>query len=243
MKPALFPLMRIGILAFSYLYATSEIANAQVTPDGTVNTQVNPSGSVSEINGGETRGDNLFHSFQEFSVRTGNEAFFDNAAAIKNIFSRVTGGNVSNIDASSEFGLDGTVSITILEPDAIQGTAELPINVVQPQETTEQTCAVNQETGKTNGLTIKGKGGVPPAPDLPLTANNIMINGNDVTSEVERQEELTPSATNPIMIDGKEIIPARGVVKTKDGGVILTAYPTSGESSRVPAGSANCARS
>jgi len=60
MKPALLPLMRIGILAFSYLYATSEIANAQVTPDGTVNTQVNQSGSVSEINGGETREKRIF---------------------------------------------------------------------------------------------------------------------------------------------------------------------------------------
>jgi filamentous hemagglutinin family protein len=98
MKPALLPLMRLGILAFGYLYATSEITNAQVTPDNTVNTQVNQTDNVSEITGGETRGNNLFHSFQEFSVRTGNEAFFNNAAAIKNIFSRVTGGNVSKID-------------------------------------------------------------------------------------------------------------------------------------------------
>ncbi|MDJ0593061.1 MAG: filamentous hemagglutinin N-terminal domain-containing protein [Pleurocapsa sp. MO_226.B13] len=73
-------------------------ALAQVTSDGTVNTQVNQNGNVAEITGGETRGGNLFHSFQDFSVPTGNEAFFDNANNISNIFSRVTGGNVSNID-------------------------------------------------------------------------------------------------------------------------------------------------
>ena len=71
---------------------------AQVTPDNTVNTQVNQNGNVSEITGGETRGENLFHSFGDFSVQTGNEAFFNNATDVGNIFSRVTGGNVSNIN-------------------------------------------------------------------------------------------------------------------------------------------------
>jgi len=616
MKPALFPLMRIGILAFGYLYATSEITNAQVTPDNTVNTQVNQTDNVSEITGGETRGTNLFHSFQEFSVRTGNQAFFNNANAIKNIFSRVTGGNVSNIDglirangsaslflinpagiifgegarldiggsfygssadsilfedgefsatdldnppvltinapiglgfrdnpedianssvandgnglevatgnnitllggnisfsetfegaegnaggidltttnltlanegeiiastngigiggnikitandtlsinngnilsvvaekgegnaggieintndlninnrgaistgiqgrgnggkieiiatdniavnkgfigsaisstaignsgeieiktpnlffsngavlntqsigqgnagninvsadsitldknssilasntpvadfqanlaggnidlniddrlilrddstisaeaasnasggnididagfviafpgsnndiiasaeqgkggninitaesvfgieerplndltndinASSESSLDGTVSITILEPDPIRGTAQLPINVIEPQQTTEQTCSVNQETGKANGLTVKGKGGVPPAPDLPLDSQAIMFNGQDVTTQTNQAQypEIKPIPTSK-----GDIIPAQGVVVTKDGRVILTAYRTD-SNSRVPQASANCGK-
>ena len=88
-------------LACSYLVITSlqlRPASAQVTSDGTVNTQVNQNGNVAEITGGKTRGNNLFHSFQEFSINTGNEAFFDNASDISNIFSRVTGGNISNID-------------------------------------------------------------------------------------------------------------------------------------------------
>ena len=84
------------ITCSSFLIST--VANAQVIPDGTVNTQVNQTGNVSEIIGGETRGSNLFHSFQEFSVDIGNEAFFNNIDTIENIFSRVTGGNVSNID-------------------------------------------------------------------------------------------------------------------------------------------------
>ena len=71
---------------------------AQVTSDGTVNTQVTENGNTAEITGGETRGDNLFHSFQDFSVPTGNEASFLNANDISNIFSRVTGGNISNIN-------------------------------------------------------------------------------------------------------------------------------------------------
>ena len=81
---------------FGCLYASS--TQAQVTSDGTVNTQVTQNGNAVEITGGETRGSNLFHSFQEFSISTNNEAFFNNADNIANIFSRVTGGNISSID-------------------------------------------------------------------------------------------------------------------------------------------------
>ena len=90
---------------------------AQVTTDGTVNTQVNQDGNVSEITGGETRGDNLFHSFQDFSVQTGNEAFFNNADSISNIFSRVTGGNISNIDGLIR--ANGSASLFLINPAGI----------------------------------------------------------------------------------------------------------------------------
>jgi large exoprotein involved in heme utilization and adhesion len=99
MKQVLLPLIRIGIsiFTFAYLHFSSEIANAQVTADDTVDTQVTQTDNVSEIIGGETRGDNLFHSFQEFSVGTGETASFLNPNDIANIISRVTGGNVSSI--------------------------------------------------------------------------------------------------------------------------------------------------
>jgi large exoprotein involved in heme utilization and adhesion len=71
---------------------------AQVTPDGTTSTTVDANGNNFEIDDGDRAGDNLFHSFDEFSVPTNGEAFFNNAADIVNIFSRVTGGNISNID-------------------------------------------------------------------------------------------------------------------------------------------------
>ena len=92
-------------------------AIAQVTPDGTVNTQVNQNGNTAEITGGETRGNNLFHSFQNFSVPTGNEAFFNNAADISNIFSRVTGGNTSNINGAIR--ANGAASLFLINPAGI----------------------------------------------------------------------------------------------------------------------------
>ncbi len=98
MKKAVFFPLQVSLCTLGYLYASVSITQAQVTSDGTVNTVVTPNGNVAEITGGETREGNLFHSFQDFSVSTGNEAFFDNGNDISNIFSRVTGGNISNID-------------------------------------------------------------------------------------------------------------------------------------------------
>jgi filamentous hemagglutinin family protein len=79
----------------------SNLVQAQISPDGTLPTSVNQVNNVFEITGGRQAGSNLFHSFQDFSVPTGSEAFFKNSANatnIVNIINRVTGGSVSNID-------------------------------------------------------------------------------------------------------------------------------------------------
>jgi len=47
---------------------------------------------------GKTVGDNLFHSFSEFSIQTGQTATFSGAEQIHNILGRVTGSSISLVD-------------------------------------------------------------------------------------------------------------------------------------------------
>ncbi len=117
MNKALSVSLQVSLLTAGYLCSTSSKAQAQVTTDGTVNTEVNQNGNVAEITGGETRGGNLFHSFQDFSIGAGNEAFFDNTNDISNILSRVTGGNISNIDGLIR--ANGSASLFLINPAGI----------------------------------------------------------------------------------------------------------------------------
>jgi filamentous hemagglutinin family protein len=73
---------------------------AQIVTDGTVGPKVSLRGGEIEIGAdlGTRRGDNLFHSFEKFGIATGQSATFTGPGAIKNVISRVTGGEVSNID-------------------------------------------------------------------------------------------------------------------------------------------------
>ena len=52
---------------------------AQITTDGTTNTKLNPIENGIRIDDGDRAGGNLFHSFEQFSVLNGSEAFFNNA--------------------------------------------------------------------------------------------------------------------------------------------------------------------
>jgi filamentous hemagglutinin family protein len=117
MKFSMVNLIKICLYSFGFICVSNKISLAQVTSDNTVNTQVNQNGNVVEITGGETKGDNLFHSFQEFSVSTGNEAFFNNASAIANIFSRVTGDLVSQIDGLIK--ANGNANLFLINPAGI----------------------------------------------------------------------------------------------------------------------------
>ena len=92
-------------------------AQAQITPDGTTSTTVNREGNNFAIEQGDRIGDNLFHSFDEFSLPTQGSAVFNNAGDIANIFSRVTGSSISNIDGL--LGANGIANLYLINPNGI----------------------------------------------------------------------------------------------------------------------------
>jgi filamentous hemagglutinin family protein len=90
---------------------------AQIAPDGSVSTTVRQLEKIMKINGGEREGNNLFHSFEEFSVPEGFEAVFENATEIENIFTRITGESVSNIEGILK--TQGGANFFLVNPNGI----------------------------------------------------------------------------------------------------------------------------
>ncbi len=100
------------------------IVSAQIIPDETLGakssvvTPDNIKGLESDrISGGAARGSNLFHSFREFNIGEGRGGYFENPAAIENIFSRVTGSNPSEIFGT--LGVLGNANLFFLNPNGI----------------------------------------------------------------------------------------------------------------------------
>ncbi|MDX2242883.1 MAG: filamentous hemagglutinin N-terminal domain-containing protein [Leptolyngbyaceae cyanobacterium bins.302] len=124
--------LRISILLMLGLLnpGSHQAASAQIIPDQTlaVGERSRVSGSpVLQINGGAVRGSNLFHSFSQFSVSTGQTAFFNNSATITNIISRVTGNTASTIDGTLR--ANGSANLFFINPNGIIFGADARLNL------------------------------------------------------------------------------------------------------------------
>ncbi|WP_348918741.1 filamentous hemagglutinin N-terminal domain-containing protein, partial [Adonisia turfae] len=100
-------------------------AVAQIVPDSTLGNEgslliedVEVRGDLADlVEGGATRGGNLFHSFFEFNVDEGQRVYFANPVGIESILGRVTGENPSNIFGL--LGVDGGADLFLLNPNGI----------------------------------------------------------------------------------------------------------------------------
>ena len=92
-----------------------------ISIDGSTPTQLNTTDSCvgdCDITGGfrDGNGSNLFHSFGRFDIDTGAVVTFEDPG-VNNIFSRVTGSFLSDIDGTLK--VDGTANLFLLNPNGI----------------------------------------------------------------------------------------------------------------------------
>ena len=114
-----------SFVLYYLLCAGSATGQNAIAPDNSlgsessiVNSNVDVNGALADlIQGGAIRDLNLFHSFTEFNVGDGGRVYFANPAGIENIFSRVTGGNISEILGT--LGVDGGANLYFINPAGI----------------------------------------------------------------------------------------------------------------------------
>ncbi|PHM07971.1 two-partner secretion domain-containing protein, partial [Nostoc sp. 'Peltigera malacea cyanobiont' DB3992] len=115
----------LSLCLISTAFSQALPAHAQITPDKTLGAEASQlkqnliiNGALDDkIEGGATRGSNLFHSFSEFNIENGQRVYFANPTGIENILTRVTGGNASNIFGT--LGVAGAANLFLINPNGI----------------------------------------------------------------------------------------------------------------------------
>ena len=160
------------------------------------------------------------------------------ADSIIGIFQReaIADNNSNDIDASSDFGLDGTVSIFTPETNTLEGIRELSTNIIQTEQTTASACGADETNIAENSLIVQGKGGVQQRPNMPLTSDSLLFSGKKISNNSQLAK------VKPINTAKGKIVIARGVKVKPNGDIYLTAHPTGDRSSNANAEYSNCER-
>ncbi|MDY6783854.1 MAG: filamentous hemagglutinin N-terminal domain-containing protein [Cyanobacteriota bacterium] len=202
---------------------------AQLLPDatlGTENSLVTPEVQRLLVEGGATRGTNLFHSFLEFNVGENQRVDFANPATIQNILTRVTGTNVSNILGT--LGVDGGANLFLLNPNGIifGPNAQLDIrgsfvattansilfdNAIEYSATNPQapplltvSVPLGLQYGSNNAGIIRNEGILSVGGNLTLGGGNLDLQGQvwangDVTLQAMDRLRIRDSETQPFI--------------------------------------------
>ncbi len=200
-------------------------ARAQINPDNTLgveSSRVTPNTLINglpadQIDGGAQRGSNLFHSFTQFNVGDGQRVFFANPVDVKNIFTRVTGRQVSNILGT--LGVDGNANLFLMNPNGILFGKNASLNV---NGSFVATTANGIQFGNLGTFSATN----PEVPSSLLTINPRALFFNQINATTSIQNRSTaPAGKDPTGIDvrglrvpdGKSLLLVGGNVSMDNG--------------------------
>ncbi|WP_204103528.1 MULTISPECIES: CHAT domain-containing protein [Spirulina sp. CCY15215] len=192
-----------------------------ITPahDGT-GTTVNLTGNNFTIDGGSRSGDgaNLFHSFEQFGLNSGQIAEFLSNPQIQNIFSRIVGGDPSIINGLIEV-TGGNSNLYLLNPAGIVFGSGASLNV--PGDFTA-TTATGIGFGGNHWFNVSGSNnytdfnGNPAQFAFDLEQPGIIVNAGNLTLNPEQ---------NLTLLGGAVI--NTGTLTTEGGNILISAVPGS----------------
>ncbi|MEM8676424.1 MAG: filamentous hemagglutinin N-terminal domain-containing protein [Cyanobacteria bacterium P01_G01_bin.67] len=132
----------------------------------------------------------------------------------------------SDITASSEFGLQGTVTIERNDVDPSDDLVELPTDVVDATRLVARGCGAGSDnTAAALGeFSITGRGGLPPTPSQ-FNTQTSLLTWETLDSETKIESGQLPEQGNSLEppTPAKQIVEFQGWIINENGEVILTA--------------------
>ncbi|MEA5550751.1 filamentous hemagglutinin N-terminal domain-containing protein [Anabaena cylindrica UHCC 0172] len=131
---------------------------------------------------------------------------------------RLQGTAKSDITASSQFGLNGDVSINVLSIDPSQGLLSLPTSLIDVSNQIVQGCAAGSKlVSSKNKFTVAGRGGIPSSPHDLLTGTTALVELVDLVPSQNNQENsksvgVSSSPTTKIVEAQGWVIDSKGEV-------------------------------
>ena len=132
---------------------------------------------------------------------------------------------LNDITATSNAGLQGTVTFTGIDVDPTRGLSPLPIETRDPSNLIDQSCSPGSAEKQTSQYTNTGRGGLPPSPDDPLNTDTTLA---QLATPVLQSANRSSQANSPPP-DSKPphaIVEAQGWMKLPNGRIRLVTQAT-----------------
>jgi filamentous hemagglutinin family protein len=192
---------------------------AQVTSDGTLNTQVGANGNTFDITGGSPVGTNVFHSFGSFSVPAGGSANFTDVTSFTNIFGRVTGGTASDIQGTIR--VLGSANLFLINPSGIIFGPNARLDLQGGSFVGTTANAIRFPGGGEFSMTSPVTPG-----DILLAVNPSALFFNQTPAGAIVNQSIAPNSTDPSLKDGLRVPDGQnlflvgGDVRLENGGTV-----------------------
>ncbi|NEO05387.1 MULTISPECIES: S-layer family protein [unclassified Moorena] len=144
------------------------------------------------------------------------------------------GNRTNDIDASSQSGTQGIVTINRGNPEPPRGLDQLPINLTDPSSLIVASCPRSGKISvdELGEFIVTGRGGIPASPFDPIIGQTIIADWvtlddqtlSEIDHNLDNNQTLAPSTEKNSK--PKRIVEAQGWMTGPDGTIILTSFPT-----------------
>ncbi|OUC14102.1 MAG: hypothetical protein B0A82_13875 [Alkalinema sp. CACIAM 70d] len=149
----------------------------------------------------------------------------------------------SDITASSQFGLNGTVTLNTLNIDPNRGLTTLPTNLTDPSQKISQDCQPSQNTASSmrSSFVASGRGGIPISPEHPLESPVGMAPWVPLPdASADRPAVILDRVVWPVLPHPSPIVQAQGWQREPDGTVKLVSAISTGSEVQLGRTVENC---